>query len=180
MSVKTSSQALLSIAFCLFVLLAIAPNAQAQDDPPLCQLRPFKPCTCWNAVPKEVSYRATYAGCGGNAAVLLRGKYLSIFSVVVRDFLNRDRWPVSGFNGCSKRLAGGANPPNKCSAYKSQKTYFTETDQGITRVECLGAPGTSRLMSKVTRMTAKLKDVPRSSKDPLRRWCLLSPALDLN
>lgn len=165
-----------------FVITSInSAYAQNQGDVRFCQGRRFKPCVCAEDVPTDVSYRPTYAGCDGNAAIITRGEYLDIFSVVVRDRENRDRWPVSGFNGCSRRLATSKFPPNRCSAFKAQKNYFQQNELGQEeRVFCLGAPGTSKLFSRVTRITAKLSDVPNSSNDPLERWCLVSPTQPLN
>lgn len=169
------------VAVCFLPVLIVTAKAQSDEEPAaMCQGTRWKPCVCWQDVPEEVSYRPSYPGCRGNAAVLLRGKYLDVFSVVVRDKENRDRWPRSGFNRCSFRLANSANPPARCSAFKVQKTYFEETAQGIQRVNCLGAKGTSLLFQKVVRITAKLADVPGSNADPLVRWCLQSPRVDLN
>lgn len=169
--------------FIILSILSFTLNAEAATSKKklrYCQGGRFAACVCWQDVSKDVSYRPSYAKCGGKAAVLTRGKYKNIFSVVVRDSENRDRWPVSGFSGCSYALANSKSPPNKCSAFKVQKVFYENTSKGIQRVNCLGAPGTSSLFKKVTRMTAKLSDVPNSTNDPLARWCLRSPKASLN
>src|SRR5688572_19091896 len=85
-----------------FTLLAcVAAPAAAATKIKYCQGGRFKPCVCPAYVHKDVSYRPTYKACGGNAAILLRGKYLAVHSVVVRDSENRDRWPATGFGGCT-------------------------------------------------------------------------------
>lgn len=141
----------------------------------------FKPCVCWKNVSRDMRYRPALAECGGKAAIILSGKYVSTFSAVVRDTDNRDRWPASGFNGCSAKLASSDNPPAYCSAFKAQKTLFVESDTGRgARIHCLGASGYSPLFKKVSRVTVKLADKPGSSDDPLVRWCLRSPTEPLN
>lgn len=169
----------ISLGF-LFAMVAAPAHAASKQKIRYCQGGRFQPCVCYQDVSKDVSYRPTYKGCGGNAAILTRGKYLNIFSVVVRDSENRDRWPVSGFGGCGFAVANSESPPNKCSAFKVQKTYFEESDNTEQRVNCLGAKGTSSLFKDVRRMTAKLADVPGTNKDPLVRWCLKSPKSPLN
>ena len=52
--------------------------------------------------------------------------------------------------------------------------------EGEAKVHCLGASGYSSLFSRVTRMTAKLADVPNSTNDPLVRWCVIAPDKALN
>lgn len=173
-----------NINFALLILITFFSSlvsAQSESAPRYCQGRRFKPCVCAPDVPITVSYRVSYEACGGNAAIITRGKYLNIFSAVVRDKENRDRWPRSGFGGCSSRLANSAAPPNRCSAFKAQRTFYQQNLEGEDeRVFCLGAPGTSTLFRNVVRITAKLQDVPGSSRDPLARWCLSSPTEDLN
>lgn len=167
------------LASLLFTQTVIAQTSNLPEA--LCQKGRFKPCICVADVPKEFSYIPAYAGCAGNAAVISRGRFLNIFSVVVRDTDNRDRFPSSGFGGCSINLANSKNPPNKCSAFKVQKTYFQDgVDGAPERVSCLGVPGSSKLFKKVVRMTAKISDVPGSNLDPLVRMCLSSPATPLN
>lgn len=175
-SIFTPVAFLLLCAFC-------ATNAFAQQSTKkidYCQKGRFKPCVCWQDVSKDVSYRVSYKGCGGKAAILTRGKYKNIFSVVVRDKDNRDRWPASGFNGCSAAEAQSVSPPASCSAFKVQEIYYEETPKGTQRVNCLGAKGTSSLFKNVVRMTAKISDKPGTTNDPLARWCLRSPRKNLN
>ena len=168
----------LFLSLSLILTFAKADISEAKID--YCQGGRFAPCVCWQDVSKSVSYRPTYPGCNGNAAILTRGKYKDIFSVVVRDKENKDRWPAAGFGDCSAALASSASPPNRCSAFKVQKIYYEETSAGTQRVNCLGAKGTSALFKKVTRMTGKISDAPGTTNDPLARWCLRSPARPLN
>jgi hypothetical protein len=141
----------------------------------------FKPCVCWNNVSRDMRYRPALKECGGKAAIILSGKYVSTFSAVVRDNDNRDRWPSSGFNGCSASLANSANPPASCSAFKAQNKLFIESPTGRgAKIHCLGATGYSSLFKRVSRVTVKLADKPGSSDDPLVRWCLRSPSEPLN
>lgn len=139
----------------------------------------FKPCVCAKDVSNFVQYRPSVKECGKRAAIILSGKYLSVFSVVVRDWLNRDRWPVEGVNNCTayERDTLGLN---KCSVFKVQKIIQATSDGNPAEVHCLGASGYSALFSRVTRITAKLSDMPNSNQDPLIRWCLVGPTKPLN
>jgi hypothetical protein len=56
----------------------------------------------------------------------------------------------------------------KCSYYKASKVYRTSKSTTY----CFPFAGTSKQMSKATRITIKLKDSPNDSKDPLVRICL--------
>jgi len=146
-----------------------------------CQGERFKPCVCADQVTRDMQFRPSIAECGKNAGIILYGKYLSAFSIVLRDSENRDRWPASGFNGCSKALATSESPPAYCSAFKTQKKFRVAkgtADEGV--LYCFGASGYSKLMSRVVRSTVKLRDVPGSSADPLVRWCLKGPTEPLN
>lgn len=144
-----------------------------------CQKGRFAPCVCWYDVAREMRYRPSVRECGGSAAVILSGKYLSVFSVVVRDSENRDRWPTSGYGGCSyyERDVLGLN---QCSAFKVQKKIRLNSDRGDSIVHCLGASGYAKLFNRVVRVTAKLSDAPDSNKDPLVRWCLRRSDKQLN
>ena len=144
-----------------------------------CQGGRFASCVCPGSVSKLAQYRPALKECGGKAAVILSGKYQSVFSVVVRDSENRDRWPASGFGGCSA-YERDVLALSKCSAFKVQKRFAVASDDGDADVHCLGASGYSTLFRKVVRMTAKLADAPNSSNDPLVRWCLKSPTVPLN
>jgi len=136
----------------------------------------FKPCICYDRTPKLIQYRPTLAACGGKAAAILNGGLADSFSVVLRDKMNRDRWPASGYHGCSaKQVEAGLN---KCSAFKCQKV-IQKNDQ---QVCCFGETGSSKILAGATRMTLKLRDLPNSKFDPLLRVCLnkFSPKLNLN
>lgn len=157
------------------------PQRQAPKKVRYCDGGRFKPCVCWKDVSRDMRYRPALAECGGKAAIILSGKYISTFSAVVRDNDNRDRWPASGFNGCSSKLANSENPPASCSAFKAQKTIFVESDRGRgARIHCLGASGYDPLFKRVSRVTVKIADKPGSSDDPLVRWCLRGPTEPLN
>lgn len=141
----------------------------------------FKPCVCPSSVPKSVSYHPAEPACGGDAAILLRSPYLNVYSVVVRDNQNKDRWPVNGANGCTVEQAQSKSPPNKCSVFKTQKKFTRILEKGKReRVNCLGAAGSSALFKKVQRITAKLNDVPNASTDEIRRWCIIKPECGMN
>ena len=136
----------------------------------------FKPCVCYDRVPKTIKYSPSLEACGGKAAATLSGPYAGAFSVVLRDKMNRDRWPASGYHGCT--AAEVALGLNKCSAFKCQKVIDGVGEQTC----CFGEKGTTKIMAGATRMTIKLRDVPESKLDPLVRICLnkFSPKLNLN
>jgi hypothetical protein len=147
--------------------------------PKYCQGGLFKPCVCPKDVPSIVQYRPAIAECGGKAGIVLSGKYKDVFSVVVRDRENKDRWPTTGINGCTA-YERDVLALNKCSAFKMQKMIEVEDSRGDASVHCLGASGYSTLFKRVVRMTAKLADIPNSTADPLARWCLKGPVEPLN
>lgn len=143
----------------------------------------FKPCVCPKKVPVTIKYRPAVEECGGKAAAILSGSYTTSYSVVLRDNQNRDRWPASGYHGCS--AAEVELGLNKCSAFKCQKVLrknISSVQSGPQQICCFGEPGTSKIMRGATRMTIKLKDDPTSGNDPLVRICLqdFSPHKDLN
>lgn len=140
----------------------------------------FKPCICPSSLSKSIKYHPAEPACGGNAAILLRAPYLNLFSVVVRDSLNRDRWPAQGANGCSAELANSKSPPARCSVFKAQRRFTRMIGSKRERVNCLGAPGDSVLFSKVQRITAKFNDVPDSANDKIERWCIIRPECGMN
>lgn len=142
----------------------------------------FKPCVCYGDVAREMQYRPAVVECNGNAGIALTGKYAGVFSAVVRDSDNRDRFPLpgSGYGGCSYELANGENPPNYCSAFKAQSSLRIGSGRDKGKLYCLGASGYSSTFARVTRVTAKLSDVPGSSSDPIVRWCLRKSTLPLN
>ena len=149
--------------------------------PPIeyCNGNRFKACVCFQDVSRDMRYRPSVKECGGNAAIILYGKYANIFSVVVRDSENRDRWPESNFGGCTP-YERDTLALNKCSAFKVQERFPVEKGRIKASVNCLGASGYSTLFKKVRRVTAKLSDSPDSNEDPLIRWCLKKPTLPLN
>lgn len=147
--------------------------------PKYCGGRVFKPCVCAADVPSIVQYRPQVRECDGKAAIILSGKYKDVFSVVVRDWENKDRWPIEGINGCTP-YERDVLALHRCSAFKAQKVIQIDDLRGDASVHCLGASGRSKLFRRVVRMTAKLSDVPNSTADPLARWCLKGPTLPLN
>jgi hypothetical protein len=155
----------------------LAPSIK--KDPRYCQGGLFKPCVCASDVPTVVQYRPSVKECGRKAAIILSGKYKDVFSVVVRDRENKDRWPPAGMNGCTP-YERDVLALLKCSAFKVQAIIPVENEAGDAEVHCLGASGYSTLFRRVTRMTAKLADIPNSTRDPLARWCLNGPTKALN
>jgi hypothetical protein len=148
-------------------------------NPKYCQGGLFKPCVCAKDVPSIVQYRPSVRECDGRAAIILSGKYKDVFSVVVRDKENKDRWPPQGINGCTA-YERDVLALHKCSAFKAQQVLEIEDERGDATVHCLGASGRSPLFKRVVRMTAKLADIPNSTADPLARWCLRGPNQPLN
>lgn len=140
----------------------------------------FKRCTCASSVRSSIRYRPSVLECNGNAAAILYENYTDIFSVVVRDTQNRDRWPAagSGFGGCNFSLANSEAPPNRCSAFKVQDKF--SIGNGTAVVHCFGASGYSDIFSDAARLTFKLADAPNSTDDPLERHCLYSGDRPLN
>lgn len=158
--------------------------AERQQEEPegterMCHGSLFKPCVCARDVSNSVQYRPAVKECGGQAAIILSGRYLDVFSVVVRDTQNKDRWPAQGINGCSE-FERDTLGLNKCSAFKVQKTLAVSNRNGDAEVHCLGASGYSKLFRNVQRITAKLQDKPNASDDPLERLCLVAPNKPLN
>jgi len=154
------------------------------DNPRMCDGQLFKPCVCAADVTKLVQYRPSIAQCGKKAGIVMSGKYLRSFSVVVRDRANRDRYPTifpatgTGYGGCT--LAQAKAGLAKCSAFKAQKVFRVQNENGNAVVHCLGESGYHPLMRGISRMTIKLKDVPGSNLDPLERLCLRGPIRPLN
>lgn len=141
--------------------------AAAADIPEAtCNESVFKPCICASKSPTSIKYRPELRACGGRAAAILEGEFANSFSVVLRDRLNRDRYPDKGFNGCTLEEANTGAA--RCSAYKCQKTIRRNGKFTC----CFGASGKSKLLSKASRLTIKLRDVPGSTEDPLLRVCL--------
>lgn len=157
-------------------------EAQTKNKIRYCQGSRFKPCVCAPNVTKDVAYLPSMRACRNNAAIITKGRYLNVFSAVVRDNSNRDRVPLpgSGFGGCSYALANSVSPPNSCSAYKSQKVFYTELNNFPVRVHCLGAKGSSSIFKRVARITVKIVDSPNDSNDSIARLCLAGPTKALN
>jgi hypothetical protein len=151
-----------------------------------CNESVFMPAICWEDVPRDIKYRPRYESCGGDAAILLGGKFSSSYSVVLRDRANRDRFPPcvsngANYNGCSFNECDTLGL-NRCSAWKCQRTLNERIGRKRFKVCCLGDSGDSAVMSKTTRLTIKLRDVPGSNTDPLIRAHLKrnNPRLRLN
>ena len=152
----------------------------AQSNPPeRCKCgRTERRAVCPKDVPESVLYRPFFSGCGGKAAIILRDDFIDSFSVVVRDSLNRDRFPLpgSGYGGCSKELASSAAPPRSCSAFKASNEYVANISGIPSRVVCFPESGSSSIFSDVRRMTIKV----RNSSTAIRRFCLNGPRNKLN
>jgi hypothetical protein len=161
-------------------ILAERKSPKEKRRPRMCRGGAFKPCVCPKDVPTLVQYRPAVSECGGDAAIILSGaKYMAIYSVVVRDWENKDRWPPQGANGCTPYQTNVLGL-NKCSVFKVQKILGIENEVRDAEVHCLGASGYSSLFGRVSRITAKFKDIPNSNADPLARWCLAGPSKPLN
>jgi len=155
-------------------------QAQSRLNPPEnCRCgRTFRKAVCPSDVPREVSYRPRFKACGNKAAILMRGAFADSFSVVVRDSLNRDRFPLpgSGYGGCSKALADSVAPPRRCSAFKASKEFYQNINGVRNRVVCFPEAGNSRIFSDVRRLTIKV----RNSASTIRRFCMNGPRVNLN
>lgn len=161
-------------------ILAERKLVRERRKPRMCRGGAFKPCVCPKDVPSAVQYRPSVQECGGAAAIVLSGpKYMAIYSVVVRDWENKDRWPANGANGCSPYETNVLGL-NKCSVFKVQKILAVEDETLDAEIHCLGASGYSSLFGRVSRITAKFKDIPGSNADPLARWCLAGASKPLN
>ena len=157
--------------FIVFVGFISTAEAGIPNLPENCQCgRTARHAVCKEQVPKNVLYRPRFSGCGGKAAVLLRGDFIDSFSVVVRDSQNRDRFPPagSGYGGCSFALANSASPPARCSAFKASREYVALVGGKSTRVICFPESGNSSLFKDVRRITIKVQNSAAS----LRRYCL--------
>lgn len=166
-------------------ILAERQEAVDINNPRMCSGHRFKPCVCAPDVTKLVQYRPSIAQCGKKAGIIMSGaRYLKVFSVVVRDPDNQDRWPVSfpttgtGYGGCT--LAQAKAGLARCSAFKVQKIIKVENQDGDAMVHCLGESGYHPLMRRISRITVKLKDIPGSHEDPLERLCLYGATKPLN
>ncbi len=153
--------------FLTIAIFAVPLTASAIDIPKAtCNESVFRPCICASKAPEEIQYRPRHPSCGGKAGITLTGELSNSFSVVFRDRQNRDRFPSVGYNGCTKTQADKGLA--KCSAYKCQKTIRTDGSYTC----CFGNRGSDKILSKVTRMTIKIRDVPGATTDPLLRVCL--------
>lgn len=171
---KSSHKILSLLSLVLVACIGLAPNTfaapKANKIPTAkCKEFPgsrFANCICASEVPKSIQYRPSLAACGGDAAAIMSGQFSGAYSIVLRDSQNRDRWPASGYNGCSAaQVEAGLN---KCSAFKCQSVKRVNGAQ----VCCFGEPGSSKILAGATRMTVKLRDIPGSNSDPLLRLCL--------
>ena len=120
---------------------------------------------CEEDVPSDVAYSPGMVECYGNAAIILRGSYRGAFSVVVRDGNNSDRNPK--LSDCEY---------NWCSPYKVHKVV--ETDEG--RINCLGMPGSARLMRAIRRVTIKMRNPVQDKSKDILRYCISSSTEGLN
>jgi hypothetical protein len=140
-------------------------------------------CVCPNEVTTLVQYRPSIQQCGKNAGIIVSGRYIKMFSAVVRDKQDRDRWPAKGVNGCSRsQVAAGLG---KCSVFKVQKIIAVDNAGGDAEVHCLGASGYSTLFRDVARITIKPpREAASTQVHPeavkLERLCLNGPDLALN
>lgn len=126
----------------------------------------FKPCVCANQVPSEFKYRPELKICGGRAGVILTGSLRRAFSIVMRDRQNRDRFAAPGYNNCTPQEVGMGLA--RCSYYKVSKSFRTATSSTF----CFPFSGRSNQLSRATRFTIKLRDVPNATTDPLLRICM--------
>lgn len=149
-----------------------------------CQGGRFKPCVCWEDVPRKVRYKpsddrcplSTYPGDQKNhvASIVLSGDYYNAFSAVVRDGENADRSPCEP-SLCS--LAECELGLSKCSRWKVQSGFRANDQRGL----CLGASGFSEVFEGIRRITVKLKNIPGTADEPyIRRLCLRAPDKVLN
>lgn len=141
-------------------------------------------CVCPADVTSLVQYRPSIAQCGKKAGLVVSGRYIKMFSAVVRDTEDRDRWPANGVKGCSKaQVAAGLG---KCSVFKIQKTIGVDDASGDAEVHCFGASGYSPLFKNVVRITIKppkgsaASQSVHSEASKLERLCLYGPTLPLN
>ena len=166
--------------FASLLMSGVTSNAVAQNRtvlPENCRCgATARRAVCPQDVPSDVIYRPAAALCGGKAMVILRGPFFNSFSVVVRDNQNRDRWPVSGYGGCSFNLANSKSPPKRCSAFKASSDRRLTLNGIPSRVFCFPEKGTSRLWNDVRRITIKLENSAAS----IRRLCIGKATLPLN
>ncbi|MBL7661412.1 hypothetical protein JNK13_01550 [bacterium] len=162
---------------------ALAANAEIK----MCTQSPrFKPCVCYNTVPKSIKYRPSdpncpmsrYPGDTNNhvASVILSGKFQSAFSTVVRTRSNADRSPRNDwFSRTHCTLEEHNAGERKCSAWKVQDEYDGEGVRGL----CFGASGYSKVFEQIRRITIKATS-RRLHKVGGGRYCLKKPTVNLN
>lgn len=149
-----------------------------------CQGQRFKPCICWEDVPRAVRYKpsddrcplSTYPGDGQNhvASIVLSGDYFNAFSAVVRDGENSDRSPCESSICTEAECELGLT---KCSRWKIQTGFREPGIRGL----CLGASGFSEVFEGIRRITVKLRDLRGTADEPyIRRLCLRAPDNVLN
>lgn len=120
---------------------------------------------CMQRVPPTVKYRPSLPQCGGKAAVILSGKYLRAFSVVVRDHKGNDRDPLNP--ECAENL---------CSPFKEHHRLRLSG----ANVHCLGASGDSQVYKTVRRVTIKKTNPVRDIYRDIDRFCLKNGSSSLN
>ena len=141
-----------------------------------CVCRPalaFGPCS-YN-MPQEVSYLPEVPACGGNAAVIVRGRYYNAFSIVVRDCNNNDRDPChTDAQSCGT---------NQSSPFKTQKVVVARVlrnrKTSLAKIHCLKERGSSEVYKLVRRITIKLRNPARSPYD-IAKICLRTRTIALH
>ncbi len=103
----------------------------------------------------DLTYRPSWAECGGNAGVLMKGEFANAFNSALRMPDNSDRLDPA----CKE---------NGCSPYKTQG--FVDMVGG--KIACYGAPGNSPYMSEVVQVSVKREGTDRN---PYRE-CLDDPS----
>jgi len=125
----------------------------------------FGPCE--NKMPKEVSYFPALEECEGNAGVVLTGRFLKSFSVVVRDCNNNDRDPChTSVKSCGTNQSSPFKVQRTLSALVSRKGKSMKA-----AIHCLKESGESEVYKLVRRMTIKLRDPVRGPQD-VAKICL--------
>jgi hypothetical protein len=141
-----------------FFAVSLSKDALAQER---ISVGPDGGDNCINPPPAEIGYRPSLFECNGNAAILLRGRFRNIYSVVLRrNGAKNDR---DRFNpGCA--LA-------KCSPFKVQKTIELPDQE----VNCLGDTGFGTEIGLANRISIKFRADITNANDhsQFEQYCLL-------